>query len=303
MRSLFRSLPMLLLLATPAGALLTDDESSNDDVSTASIQVVKTGGVTVEVGRLSLVAGDLDYLGIASLESGDAIMVSTTPLEDAVFERPDTIVGIFDDRGSEVCVNDDVFNNDLDDPVPFGKGSLCRFLVTQAGDYYVGVTGWSNSAFDGTHIHSGEYRLSVTVTADFDTDGDGTPDSLDADDDNDGVADELDANPKDPTVCEDTDADLCDDCSVGTDGFGPLPDSVPADDGTDTDVDGVCDVGDPDDDGDGVPDELDPCPLDPVDNCAIQVPATHPAWLVVAMLAAGIGILKRERSRETRCAG
>ena len=48
---------------------------------------------------------------------------------------------------------------------------------------------------------------------------------------------------------------------VGTDGFGPLPDNDPANDGTDTDSDGQCDAGDPDDDGDGVADGLDCEPL------------------------------------------
>ena len=47
---------------------------------------------------------------------------------------------------------------------------------------------------------------------------------------------------------------LCDDCSSGTDD--------PANDGTDTDGDGLCDAGDPDDDNDGVADGSDSDPLD-----------------------------------------
>ena len=43
----------------------------------------------------------------------------------------------------------------------------------------------------------------------------------------------------------DSDADGCDDCAVGSDGFGPLPDSDPANDGLDTDGDGVKDPGEP----------------------------------------------------------
>ncbi len=37
----------------------------------------------------------------------------------------------------------------------------------------------------------------------------------------------------------------------------------PNNDGVDTDGDGLCDAGDTDDDNDGVPDALDPAPLDP----------------------------------------
>ena len=98
---------------------------------------------------------------------------------------------------------------------------------------------------------------------DTDTDGDGTPDCNDTDDDNDGVLDGVDTAPLDPDVCADADGDGCDDCSVGTDGFGPLADNTPANDGTDTDGDGICDSGDTDDDGDGVADGADSAPLNP----------------------------------------
>lgn len=112
-----------------------------------------------------------------------------------------------------------------------------------------------------------------------DTDGDGQGDACDSDDDNDGVADGQDTDPLDPYVCEDSDEDGCDDCAVGTDGFGSLPDYDPSHDGTDTDGDGLCDVGDTDDDNDGVTDGQDTNPLDPdvcedsdgdgCDDCAI----------------------------------
>ena len=85
----------------------------------------------------------------------------------------------------------------------------------------------------------------------LDTDSDGVPDAEDADDDNDGIIDTGDDDPLDPFVCTDSDSDTCDDCVVGTDGFGPLADNNPANDGLDTDGDGLCDAGDPDADNDG----------------------------------------------------
>jgi len=88
-----------------------------------------------------------------------------------------------------------------------------------------------------------------------DTDSDGACDAGDTDDDNDGVLDGSDADPLDPFVCTDSDADSCNDCAVtGT--------QTPGNDGTDTDSDGLCNVGDTDDDGDGIPDGSDPDPLD-----------------------------------------
>ena len=119
----------------------------------------------------------------------------------------------------------------------------------------------------------------VLATWPLDTDGDGLPDSVDTDDDNDGVLDSSDPDPLDPDICGDIDGDGCDDCAIGTDNFGPQPDNDPNNDGTDTDGDGSCDAGDPDDDNDGVPDVTDTAPLDPdicedidgdgCDDCAI----------------------------------
>jgi hypothetical protein len=92
------------------------------------------------------------------------------------------------------------------------------------------------------------------TNTDTDTDGDGALNSADTDDDNDGVQDGVDPAPLNPDLCGDSDADGCDDCSVGTDNFGPLSDKLVANDGTDTDGDGLCNTGDADDDNDGMTD-------------------------------------------------
>jgi hypothetical protein len=97
-----------------------------------------------------------------------------------------------------------------------------------------------------------------------DLDGDGLCDLGDPDDDNDGVPDVDDRDPRNPFVCEHSDEDACDDCSIGVDGFGPLPDNTPANDGDDLDGDGLCDLGDPDDDNDATVDTVDVAPSDPV---------------------------------------
>ncbi|MFH2007474.1 MAG: MYXO-CTERM sorting domain-containing protein [bacterium] len=57
-----------------------------------------------------------------------------------------------------------------------------------------------------------------------------------ADSDGDTIPDDLDPFPNDPFACGDSDNDTCDDCSV-TGSFDP------ADDGPDTDGDGICDAG------------------------------------------------------------
>jgi hypothetical protein len=89
-----------------------------------------------------------------------------------------------------------------------------------------------------------------------DNDGDGSCDTLDPDDDNDAVADGEDAAPFDALVCRDLDGDFCDDCSAGQG-------ADTANDGPDFEGDGLCDIGDPDDDNDLVDDDKDSAPFDP----------------------------------------
>jgi outer membrane protein OmpA-like peptidoglycan-associated protein len=116
-----------------------------------------------------------------------------------------------------------------------------------------------------------------SVTNDgLDTDADGTCDATDPDKDNDGVLDGADSAPLNPNVCKDTDLDTCDDCAVT--GANASGGSV-TNDGPDTDVDGICDAREDDDDNDGVLDGVDSAPLDPnvckdtdldtCDDCAV----------------------------------
>ena len=167
MRSLFLAVLMLLVLAAPAGAVFTDQEPANDTIATAPISFHKTGPVTTNGGKLALVAGDIDFLGIAALSAGDIVTVSVTPLEDPPnLEDPDTMVGLFDSTTVILCQNDQAFNNDLQkhaDETLVGSGSLCRFWITAAGDYYVGVTGFSATAFDGAHGENGAYEVTISV--------------------------------------------------------------------------------------------------------------------------------------------
>ncbi len=82
-----------------------------------------------------------------------------------------------------------------------------------------------------------------------DPDGDGACNAGDPDNDNDGVNDGQDSSNNDPQVCRDSDDDGCDDCSqnptsTATAGLWPTYAPDAAEDGTDSDGDGICDLGD-----------------------------------------------------------
>ncbi|MGQ9572859.1 MAG: matrixin family metalloprotease [Chloroflexota bacterium] len=115
-----------------------------------------------------------------------------------------------------------------------------------------------------------------------DYDGDGVPgiqpppgatwggDACDSDDDNDTVPDGEDADPFNEFICRDLDADTCDDCSL-------LGQPDVSQDGTDTDSDGICDDGDPDDDNDGFEDLVEVyVGTDLLDGCPDH--PSHDAW-------------------------
>lgn len=171
-------LPMLVLLAAPAGAVLTDDEPCNDAIapsgacpSGAPIQLVSMGAGVTTGGSdgFSLDFRNSDFIGIAGLVAGDILVVSTTPLDDPpFFQDPDTVVGLFDSATKDpvterLCIGDDTFNTDL--PPVTGFGSLCRFEIPTAGTYFVGITGFDADTFffDDNHFQSGDYALTVTI--------------------------------------------------------------------------------------------------------------------------------------------
>jgi hypothetical protein len=169
MREVFLLTLLWVAFALPAGARLYEQEPDNNDIGTALTQMVVPPDDNVVMSDTGLFVlgtggGDTDYLGISGLKLGDIVELATTPLGDPpFFEIPDTIAGLFASNGTQECVGDDAYNNDLD-KIPTGFGSLCRFQITTDGTYYVGITGFSEVPFDGNHFYEGAYSLTVSVT-------------------------------------------------------------------------------------------------------------------------------------------
>lgn len=149
------------------------------------------------------------------------------------------ITVFLDDTGSAVIDSNAVDNNSSD------NCDIDRFVLNltsfTCSDLVNSPFTVSQTVYDASGLSS---TCTAAVTVGSDTDGDDICDPEDTDDDNDGVNDDNDPFPLNPNLCGDADGDGCDDCSVGTDGFGPLADNNPDNDGTDTDADGICDLGD-----------------------------------------------------------
>ncbi|QUC64050.1 HYR domain-containing protein [Nitrosopumilus sp. K4] len=175
---------------------------------------------------------DATACGDADLDACDDCVSGTF---DTSNDGPDYDSDLICDIGDPDDDNDGV-------PDPSDLDPLNQFICTDSDADSCddcSVLGYANANDDGT-----------------DTDTDGLCNVGDPDDDNDGVPDPSDLDPLNQFICTDSDADSCDDCSV-------LGYANANDDGTDTDTDGLCNVGDPDDDNDGVPD---PSDLDPLNQ-------------------------------------
>ena len=163
MRTLLLAL-LTLLFAAPALAVLPDDEPANNDTSTAALNLARAGDLVADSGALAIAPGDVDYIGVGSLQAGDSITAVTTPLEDEFFEVPDTILGVFDSTGTLLVLGS--FGIPNEDGTGRGLGSLLRFSVPENGDYYIGCqrlcdSGIGEDTFNGDHGETGSYVLTV----------------------------------------------------------------------------------------------------------------------------------------------
>ncbi len=133
-----------------------------------------------------------------------------------------------------------------------------RVVINQAapGDYWividtkVGVGGIVKMSISSERL---DPPCEGGIGPDSDLDGICNDAAQEIDDDNDTVNDTVDIAPTNPERCQDLDMDGCDDCSAG------LGMPAVATDGPDLDMDGLCDTGDSDKDGDGTPNNIDNC--------------------------------------------
>ncbi len=161
MRKLLFAMLLMLLIGAPAGAMpIVDDENANDEIETAGSLPPRPrrpckADPSAYAGSFSLIRNDLDFLGLGPLAAGDVITAVTTPLEDAFFEAPDTILGVFNAAGVRLDFNDDAGN--------LGFGSAIRFRVPSDGDCFLAVSGFGDTLFQGLHDEEGSYVFTVSL--------------------------------------------------------------------------------------------------------------------------------------------
>lgn len=147
---------LMMLMSAPAGAgSIVDDESANDLIETAGIQIPRDADPSAYVGNFMLIAGDVDFVGLESLAAGDVITAVTTPLEGDGFANPDTLLAVFDTAGFLVAYNDDAGG--------LSPGSALAFEVVSDGEYFVAVSGYGDPTFEGIHNKSGRYALTISL--------------------------------------------------------------------------------------------------------------------------------------------
>ncbi len=130
----------------------------NNTFGTADV-IVRGAAPWADLGLLRLGgaggAGDIDFFSI-SLNAGEQIIISTTPMDDPPGHTdPDTVLGIFDSGGTLL---------DFDDDDGIGLGSSLFYDVTATDTYFIGITGFPDFDFTGgDHGEAGLYVLSVKI--------------------------------------------------------------------------------------------------------------------------------------------
>ena len=159
-----------------AGGGFADTDPANQTTAGADLIAIPPA-THAAVAVSQLVANDVDFYRL-ELSAGDVLSAMTAPLTSLPtdYGAPDTMLGLFDSGGTLLLLDDDSGDtgNDADGVLasdhPFVSaagntifGSALRAEITTSGTYYLGVTGFGDNNFVGTHGESGSYALLVGV--------------------------------------------------------------------------------------------------------------------------------------------
>lgn len=152
-----------LTLTVAAGTLPIPGES-NDTLATATAVTLTDDGfsITATVGNNPDLAAGLDVdLYAITLDAGETLALD---IDTIMGSSLDAVLTVFGPAGAVIAQNDDA-------PAPgeaFTLDSYLEFTATTATTYYVGVSGFANTAYDPTVAGSGvagstgDYTLTIT---------------------------------------------------------------------------------------------------------------------------------------------
>ncbi len=144
---------LMALGAVAAAQAVVFEIESNNTTATANSFGRMTPAPFADLGIGRVTPGDVDFYSVM-LFAGESLNVSVTqvPVNPATF---DSYLGLFDGGGTLIEADDD------DGP---GLVSSITFDVLSTGTYFLGVTGFGDSNFDGIgHSETANYFLTVSA--------------------------------------------------------------------------------------------------------------------------------------------
>lgn len=232
---------------TPSENLPTSDELSTPPITKPSPPIINAGG--------QLTKGQLYIQGRVSRKDDESVAGIIVTVTDAHSGLEIQVV-VDEDGNFEITITvsfGDLILIQAEDPVTEQTSNTLEAVVPSHetdGTIDVPFEDASNFDYDGDGFNDAIDACPTDPTGHSDTDGDGICNANDFDDDGDGVPDSLDAFPFDPSEWADADGD----------GFGDNRDNcdnTPSSNLSDIDGDGIGDICDDDLDGDGIPNSSD----------------------------------------------
>ncbi|HEY3434815.1 MAG TPA: hypothetical protein VGK41_04110, partial [Solirubrobacterales bacterium] len=163
------------------GGGFADTDPANQSAAGADLIALFPGAARVAVAQL--IDSDVDFFRL-DLKAGDVLSAMTAPLANlgVSFDRPDTLLGLFDSSGTNLLVeNDDaggetsiaIMNSETGEfdstsgstDFPFDGaswGSALRAYIPADGTYYLAVTGTFDDGDVGRHAVTGAIRADPT---------------------------------------------------------------------------------------------------------------------------------------------
>lgn len=130
---------------------------SNDTLATATLTTFSASGTATfagaTIGDGIYTSKDVDLFRI-DIPRGGQITAEIVAKRLPTVSTLDSVLRLFNARGEQLAINDQFF----------GKDSYIDFFVTTGGTYYVGVSGFGNSAYNATIAQSGSSQSAGSYT-------------------------------------------------------------------------------------------------------------------------------------------